>query len=901
MAQTILGRVNEYLNEEKWTRAALNNYTVAAFQQFDELLQDVQEAHSASEVLEACEEHLQHTKNSIIALYLAGVIRIQRQNIDDEYLNQLVQIFSDNHRWNIVEYLARRILDFGESRFALRTLAETYTNENQMDKVYEVWERLIRVDYEEADMVEQLARQREQEGKVNDAVAFYKKALHRFINKRQYNNIREIWHKLRDLVPEETEFFFHAESKVAKTISEERAAQLLEDLYPHFRDSGNWDTAIEILKRILSYEPKNEEAREQIVDAFRSKFAEHSQLDEYIRLSNLTQGWRNVHDAIADFEKHISFDAGNYVYHRTWGVGLIRRIDGDEITINFVKKRGHKMSLKMAVNALTILSKDHIWVQRISRKKEDVRKQTKEEPVWALKTIIRSFDNSADMKKVKAELVPGILTQGEWSSWSTKARALLKTDESFGNLPDKPDTYVVREQPITLEEKTFNKFRADKSFFNRVKIIQDFLKIVERQADESAIESDLFREMVDYFVGFVKQSGPVDEMVLSSALLLRGIVSQYPFLNPGVSLDFRELYDRITDLESVYQVMDNPELRREFLGRVRKHVRDWPGIYLRLYPYFLTRDIISRFEEEDRVDEIDSLFVQTWQNFREQREAFVWLVRTGIDEPWFAKLSVSYEKILISMINILDITFRDIDNRRDVAQNRKVNRQVSSFLFEDERLLSYVREADEESIYRIYTLVEDVKDLDLALVRDLRVTIVERFPDFVFFGSDERESVQSGGFFVTPSSYSDKQRALNHLLEVEVPQNSREIAVARELGDLRENAEYKAAKERQDILNNQAARWKAEIEQAKIVDRRDVDASRVSFGTKVKLKNLENESEETYTILGPWESDPNRNVISYLSPFGNRLFQHKPGEELNFQINDQKYHYRVEEIAAAEY
>lgn len=901
MAETILGRVNEYLNEEKWTRAALNNYTVAAFQQFDELLQDVEEAHAAPDVLELCEEHLQHTKNSIIALYLAGIIRIQRQNIDDEYLNQLVQIFTDNHRWNIVEYLARRILDFGESRFALRTLAETYANENQMDKVYEVWERLIRVDYEEADMVEQLARQREKEGKVDDAVAFYKKALHRFINKRQYNNVREIWHKLRDLVPDETEFFFHAESKVAKTISEERAAQLLEDLYPHFRDTANWDTAIEILKRILSYEPKNDEAREQIVEAFEAKHADHSQLEEYIRLSNLTQSWRNVHDAIADFEKHISFDAGNYVFHRTWGVGLIRRIDGDEITINFVKKRGHKMSLKMAVNALTILSKDHIWVQRISRKKEDLRKQTKEDPVWALKTIIRSFDNAADMKRVKAELVPGILTQGEWSSWSTKARALLKTDESFGNLPDKPDTYVVREQPITLEEKTFNKFRADKSFFNRVKIIQDFLKIVERQDDESAIESDLFREMLDYFVGYVKQGGSVDEMLLASALLLRGIVGQYPFLNPGVSLDFRELYDRITDLEAVYQLMDNAELRRDFLARVRKHVRDWPEIYLRLFPYFLTRDIISRFEEEDRIAEIDALFLQTWQSFREQREAFVWLVRTGIEEPWFSGLSLSYEKILISMINILDITFRDIDNRRDVAQNRKVNRQVSSFLFEDERLISYVREADEESIYRIYTLVEDVKELDPGLVRDLKLTIMERFPNFVFFGSEERESVQSGGFFVTPHSYSDKQRALNHLLEVEVPQNSREIAVARELGDLRENAEYKAAKERQDILNNQAARWKAEIEQAKIIDRRDVDATRVNFGTTVKLRNMQNQEEETYTILGPWESDPNRNVISYLSPFGNRLFQHKPGEELKFQINDQQYHYTVEAIATAEY
>ena len=93
-----------------------------------------------------------------------------------------------------------------------------------------------------------------------------------------------------------------------------------------------------------------------------------------------------------------------------------------------------------------------------------------------MKSIIKSFDNVANMKKIKTELVPDILSQSEWTKWNTEARKILKTNPAFGTLPDKRDQFEVREIPISFEEKTFNKFKAEKNFFGRVQIIQDFLK-----------------------------------------------------------------------------------------------------------------------------------------------------------------------------------------------------------------------------------------------------------------------------------------------------------------------------------------------------------------------------------------------------------------------------------------
>ncbi|MCG8481383.1 MAG: transcription elongation factor GreA [Spirochaetales bacterium] len=894
----LIQHLNELLNEEKWTRATLNNYTVSNFKELDEVCEQVREAGLEDEARELCEEHLQHTKNSIIALYIAGLLDLARQSVDDANLILLTRIFSDNHKWNIVEYLAQRILEFGENRFALRILVDVYNNENQSEKLHEVWERLIRVDYEEATIVRQLAELKEAAADVDQAVVYYKKALHRYITKKSFSNVKEVWHKLVNLAPGETEFFYHAESKISRSISADRAVQLLEDLYPEFKKAGDWDRAIELLKRVLNYDPKNPWARKEIIDCFGEKYSEHSNLEEYIRISNINQSWRPVHEAIADFEKHISFDKGNFVFHRSWGIGRIREISGDDITIDFAKKRGHSMSLKMAISALDVLPKDHIWVLRAVWKKQKLHDLVKKNPVWALKTVIRSLGNSADMKKIKAELVPAILSPGEWSSWSTKARQILKTNPDFGTLTDKVDHFVVRDQPITFEEKTYNKFKAEKTFFDRVKTFEEFLAWMEEESGDG-IDSEFFRDMFEYFASFVRNIAQVNEYVISSLIVLHGIVARYPFLRGDLDLDFESMYSRIEDLEGVFSLIESPDLRRRFLTQVRALDKNWGPVYAKLVPHHLSRDILVELERTGKHELILELISGFYESYRDARETFVWLVRNCEEDAWFDELGITEEKRLIAMVHIYDLTFRDIDNRKEVSHNRKINKQVHTYLFRDQKLPDFIDGADEESVSRLFTLISDVKDMDPKLLLDLKQRVLNRFPSFRFYGEDVVEQSTKKVLYCTAGSYEAKQAEYRHLQEVEVPQNSKEIEVAREYGDLRENAEYKAAKERQDALNTRAARLKGELEQARIVKPADVDAAEIAFGTQVALTDLESNAETTYTILGPWESDPTVNIINYQSPLGNRLLRNKPGDELDFEINEKRYHLRIDEVRVA--
>jgi len=891
MSDDIVKSLHELLNEEKWTRATLNSYSINNFKELDVILEQTIKEKKQKEVKEICDEHLTHTKNSIIALYFSGIIALSWQLVDDSNLVKLITIFTDNRKWNIVEFLCNRILEFGENRFALRTLAECYDNENEEEKKYSIWERLIKVDYEETEIVKHIAEKKEKDGDLEAAVEYYKKAIHRFIGKKMFSNVKDIWHKLLEYTPEDTDFFFHVENKIAKAISGERASQLLEELYEKYKGKDDWDKCIEILKRILEYDSKNAWARKEITDCFKEKYKDHSQLDEYIKLSNLTQSWRNVHDAIADFEKHISFDAGNFVCHRSWGIGRIAEIDDNDIKIDFARKRGHAMSLKMAVNALNILDRDHIWVLKVISKKEDLRQKVKTDIPWTLRTIIKSFDNQADMKKIKSELVPSVLTPGEWSSWSTSARKILKTDPMFGIATEKIDQFVVRENPISFDEKIFNKFKAEKNFFDRIQTIKDFIK-------SNDLDSEYFNEMFDFFVGFLKAFNAVNEYVIASFLFVRDLVKQYPYLNPGIDYTFSDLFDQIEDVELVFSRIDDPDIKREFLHEIKQNISGWQDLFIRFFPYFLNRYIIEELNSDNK-EKYKELIFSIVDNYRDYREAFVWLSKLHT-EPWFQELDIQFEKILIGLIHLLDISYREIDNRRDVSLNRKLNKQIQNFLFKEQYLENYIDSADEDSISRIYTLVQDVKDLDPSLKIKLRHKIMQKYPEFRFYGVVEKDSIPRG-LLVTQKSYEERTKRLQHILEVEVPANSKEIGAAMDMGDLRENAEYKAAKEKQEILNSTAAKLKEDLNKAQIFKPDMVDISSVSFGAKVVLESRENGKFEEYSIFGPWESDPNNNIISYLSPFGSALLNHKPGEELIFTINERKYHYELKEISPAQF
>ena len=169
------------------------------------VVEKAKEQNVISEVKEICDEHLAHSKNSIIALYLSGMLGLKLKSLDNSALSSLVTIFVDNHKNSIVIFLCKAILEEEETnKFALRTLADAYKEENA-EAIWEVYEQIVRIDYEEADIAKLLAEQYEKEGKRDDAIDYYKSASS-LCEQKSVNQLKEMWTKLVELIPEEIDF-----------------------------------------------------------------------------------------------------------------------------------------------------------------------------------------------------------------------------------------------------------------------------------------------------------------------------------------------------------------------------------------------------------------------------------------------------------------------------------------------------------------------------------------------------------------------------------------------------------------------------------------------------------------------------------------------------------------------
>lgn len=139
---------------------------------------------------------------------------------------------------------------------------------------------------------------------------------------------------------------------------------------------------------------------------------------------------------------------------------------------------------------------------------------------------------------------------------------------------------------------------------------------------------------------------------------------------------------------------------------------------------------------------------------------------------------------------------------------------------------------------------------------------------------------------MTPAGNARLREELHRLKEVERPRISKAIGVAREHGDLRENAEYHAAKEEQGMVEAKIRDYEAALSRAEVIDPSKLSGPRVRFGATVKLVNADTEEEVLYQIVGPYEADLHKGMISVSAPLARALVGKEIGDEVTIQRPD---------------
>ncbi len=835
------------------------------------------------------------------AIYPSIIVSLcGKHPVDDSYIISVFENLYKHEMINEAIELGNIILDFNESPFVLRGLADCYKLQNREDKKIEVWEKLVHADRSETDVLYSLAEYHENKGEKQEALDCYKRVILRNLNAESpdLNAVKNTWPKITELLPDNWDYLIPLSEKISATISPKSAFVFLHDAYIN----GTYDlnARIKILKKMLEYIPDNKETVEQLLILFREKYKDNPRLEYCLSNTGLAHNYIDSNTAIANFEKQIQFVNSAFVYHNTWKLGRIIKIEQDQVQIKFISKKDiHIMSSAIAYSSLKILPKQHIWVLKAGAKPEDIRNHIMENNEWSLKMLLTSFNGEASFKQIKAELVPDILSKDDWTSWQNQAKKTLASNPFFSTSDYSNDVFILRDTPITYEEKSYKLFNHEKGLINKYGILRDFLK------HNGNTDSEEFIHMLNYFSTELKMKiSPSTE--ISSYLILEKIGKDEGMENLIQGISFYDIFSKMNnnDIKEAYMFM-NDSIQKSFVEHIISAVENAPEILLILLHTAPSNFLLDKVRNSTKKKLFTDTLSDIIQHPDTDPDLAIFLFKTLSSKEW-EKLNFTDEEILSSKISLLGTVNGKIEHKVDGTVNRERQKFLMTSLFTNQEISSFLGTCDIPQARRILSLLNNAIMQDDEKILGIKHFILSNRKDADQILNENTAPVLPGriipkGFLCTRAMYVSKSAELEHIMNVEIPENSKEIGTARDLGDLRENAEYQYAKDKQKNLNFLMNKLTDEIDSSKIIDPEDVDTDYVEFGTEVVFIDNINQTEVSYKIFGPWESNPEKNILNFQAPLGLKIYNMGLGENKKFEINGVKYDYTVKSIRLADF
>ena len=893
--EDILIDIEEKLKQEKWTRATIESYSVKNLIELDSFITMAMDEGFKEDLKALCKEHLKHSQNSIVGLYIIGVLSLEESSIDDTHLPQLIKLFMDSKKYKIAEFLSEKILSYRENKFALKTLETVYEEQNEEDELFNIKKRLVLIDSKDAANAKFLGEYYEKEGDKDLSMFYNRLAIERYIKSKSTKMVEELWNRIIKLNPDDFHLVINIARKIREVMGDERVADMVyNDVIRHFIKDDKYENALTMLKVILDFKPSDKALRKALEECYRSIYKDHSQLEKYLKNSALGQSWKPHREAIRNFESHIAFDKGSFVSHKNWGIGVVNDIQNDLVIIDFDKKKGHEMSLSIALRALNVLPHNHIIIWKQTRM-EDLKEMIKKEPLKTMEIVLWSYGGEATSKDIKMELVPEAMDEKEWNHFWPIVRKEIEHNNQIVMSLTKRNVFELRNTEETVAEELIRKFKKTTNFENKVKVFIDY---IIRGAD---LNDPAAQALIAYFLEIINASSELNERKLISLCVLKyGNYSDYNDALVDTSVIFG-----IKNLNELYESLDI-ELKKPFLVILQKKLKDWDN---RFVEFILSSSITKLhnylFKElvnYEKWEIINSVLLSVLNSYQEKPELFIWFVKIVLEkqEPTMEEhIMIKEIDIVYRLLSLIDILNNEIDSKTNVGRNKKIIGSIDEILFEKKTLDNLIDEGDAASANSILSLIYAINTLDAELKSHYTGKIIGKYPNLEESGGQEKIRIRHP-FLVTRKSFENKKLNLERIMNVDIPQNSMAIGEAMEKGDLRENAEYKAALEKQDQLKASASKLEKELLDAKVLEKSMIDLSIVDVGTKVKLKNLDGKNEE-YQILGQWEVNFENGIISYHSPLGRSLMDKKVGAEIDFEFNGEMKKYKILEINLADF
>jgi transcription elongation GreA/GreB family factor len=591
--------------------------------------------------------------------------------------------------------------------------------------------------------------------------------------------------------------------------------------------------------------------------------------------------------AAGKLERHhiealVQLTTTGFCMHRSWGFGRIKTVDTvfARFMIDFDNKAGHTMDLAFAAESLKPITKDHILARKASDL-ETLRQMAATQHQELVKLVLNSYGGKATVEQIQQALVPDVI-RDDWRKWWEAARRELKKDGHFQLPLKKSEPIIYQVKEVSLQERLMEEFRAAKGLKARILVASELLRNAHDLTDKAAAAT----EVIATFNTEIPSYQRTQPAVALEAIFARDDMRVATSVPPSEGeLTAQSIWAQESKLGPLLEELPASKHRRALESFKTANPEHWHSALqggLNSVSAKLCRELAGLLIQEGRIEQLKETVSRLVSQHTASSELLLWLAKDRNDS--FA--DILGPEVFRAMLTAME---------RDQFNERRSNR-LRDFILDDQSLLvELIGSADFEVIKDLTRALQLSPSFDDMDKRSLLARIVKSYPAIQTLISGD-QTKQEAPLIVSWESLERRKNEYREMVEKKIPANSKEIAVARSYGDLSENHEYKAAKEMQKLLMRRKADLETQLVRARGTDFATVRTDVASIGTIVQATDLATNQPERFTILGAWDSDPEKDVVSYLSPVAQSLLGHKVGDEVEVEVHGVCHHHRLESI-----
>jgi len=574
--------------------------------------------------------------------------------------------------------------------------------------------------------------------------------------------------------------------------------------------------------------------------------------------------------------------SAGFCIHRSWGFGKITTVDTlmAKITIDFQSKPEHSMDLGFAAKILKPLDGGHI----LARKATDLaglKRMGALDHLELIKLVITSFGGQATVAQIQESLVPDVI-EDDWKKWWADAKKEMKNDGHFQLPVKKTEPIIYHEQELSAHDQLLSNLRDAKGLKAQIAAATE----IHKGIGDAENKDEVIGEMIKILNLAIKNHMNLKPSLSLEAILLRDAIRTDIGMEAGEGeIEASSVFEKAEDLAEVIEGLSAAKQKLALDAFRLAHTDSWVDKYLEILNSSglrLAGELAQMLIDAGHFDRFKDHLHQLVSKHEASTDMMLWLGKNRSD---------SFADILGP--EVFGAMMAAIEQDRF---NEKKTSKLGDFIMSDQELITdLIGSADVEVVEDLVRALQATICFDDMDKRSLLGRIVKAYPSIQSMISGD-QTKDDNLLIVSWPSLERRKNEYEELVKKKIPANSKEIAIARSYGDLRENHEFKAAKEMQKVLMARKGELEIDLTRARGTDFSDASVDQISVGNKLVVTNLESNKEETFVLLGAWDGDPDNQILSYLTPLGQAFLGKKPGDEAEFQIDNDTRRYRINTI-----